>query len=425
VAEPSRPTAAATGAASAPATVATPAGTGTAVALSPQDAEFERIAGETSSLRELPIKAPVKESYLSREQLRQRLERDQATEYPPAEAEAEERVLKAFGLVPEGFDLRSFVLDLYTEQIAGFYDPKTDEMYVISKQRNLDPTGELTYAHEVTHALQDQHYDLERIRAPYKDKNDDALLSVTALIEGDASLLSENYLLEHPDLVRALRESLLNPESTDGSQRLADAPPILSRTLIFPYQQGKVFATTLWRDGGWEAVNEAYQDPPISTEQVLHPEEKYVERDDPTSVRLPDLTRALGPGWKRIDENLLGELQTGILLEGDGSEELVAQAEEAAAGWDGDRYALWANGLQEVLVWRSVWDSPEDASQFAAGLRAREERRLNAPFQDQGGRLTLSQTGKVTTLVQSGNEVAYVQAPTPTLADAAIAALHR
>ncbi len=381
--------------------------------------EFDRIAQDAAKIRGLEIREDIREDYLTREQLRERLRKQLDEEYKPADAMADQRVLSAFGLIPTDLDLRALYLDLYTEQIAGFYDTETEDMYVISTGKRLNALGELTYAHEVTHALQDQHYDLDRLSKPYENKNDDTLLAITALIEGDAVALQNEYLISKPALIGRIQDAF--EEEQVSSEKLGNAPPIISESLLFPYDAGARFVTSLRRNGAWRTVDAAYKDPPKSTEQILHPE-KYTNRDAPTSVTVPDLGAVLGDGWAKLETNLFGEFQTRVLLEGQLDD---AVARDAAEGWDGDQFVLWGKGEEDVVVWQTVWDSEEDAEQFTDALRDYDEARFDASFEDLNGTLTLSADGQVAAIRQEGTRVSYALVPSEDVATKVIGALDR
>lgn len=387
-----------------------------------QDAEFDEIAREVSELRGLEIRDDVEEDYLTREQLRARLEKQLTEEYKPADVEADERVLVAFGLAPESLDLRRLYVDLYTGQIAGLYDPEEDTMYVVNSSDELTALGELTYAHEVTHALQDQHFDLEKLADRADERDDDAALAFQALVEGDASVLQyRDYLLANPQLRQGLIEAI--EEEQANAQIPADVPPIIMETLTFPYEQGAIFVTSLLRGGnGWERVNAAYADPPVSTEQIMHPEKYLGARDEPTAVELPDLAPALGSGWKELEENLFGEFQTRVLLEGQLG---AGQAARAAVGWDGDRFALYGKGDQAALAWETVWDSEADAREFAEALREYDEERFDASAMDHGGTFMLTPEEKAVLIQREDNRVHYALAPTMEQAQEILSALAR
>jgi predicted transcriptional regulator len=335
--------------------------------------KFDEIAAEVSDIRGLPIEQEVVEDFLPREELQAQLLEDFEEEYPEAEREADQQLLVAFGLIPEGTDLGQLYLDLYTEQIAGYYDPEADELVVIAGDDDLSALDEVTYAHEVTHALQDQGYDLETLREPY-EANDDALLAITALIEGDATAVQLDYLLSHPAL---LARFTIEAGQMGDMPELDNAPPVIREALLFPYDGGQVFVAALQEEGGYDAVDAAYADLPLSTEQILHPEKYIDERDAPTDVSLPELLPVLGQDWEQLDENNFGEFQIRVMLEGEMSN---GAAEDAAAGWDGDRYAFYTNDGEYVIVWQSIWDSEEDASEFAAALQAYDEARFDAAY---------------------------------------------
>ncbi|MDW8185354.1 MAG: hypothetical protein RMM07_08875, partial [Anaerolineae bacterium] len=146
------------------------------------------------------------------------------------------------------------------------------------------------------------------------------------------------------------------------------APRVIQEELLFPYDAGFTFVQALYERGGWEAINAAFRDPPASTEQILHPE-KFFRRERPIRVTLPPLTDTLGSGWQLVDENVLGEFFLRVYLE----ERLPAsQAEEAAAGWGGDRYAVYVNEAagQDLLTLAVAWDDEAEAQEFVDAYRA-------------------------------------------------------
>jgi hypothetical protein len=349
-----------------------------------------------------------------------------AEELDPVETAARSRALAALGLIPEGTDLFDLAIRLLGEQVAGFYDPRTDEMVVVAG----DDFGsaEYYYSHEVVHALQDAHLDPHDLMEDLTALNSDEELAVISLYEGDAALTSGAYLDAHPELAVALLRDMRT-----GFPELEAAPAAASLALIFPYASGFDFVGRLQAEGGWDAVNAAYEDLPDSTEQILHPH-KYLERDRPVPVALPDATAALGDGWSTVITETLGELQTAVLLTAPppgtgvdwltGAIELPEPARNAAAGWDGDSLALWENGDQEVLVWRSVWDTPQDARAFSRALAAFGNERWDGVFNGESADDIALVTDQVAArILLDDHEVLYVQAPSLPLADEALAAL--
>ena len=227
-------------------------------------------------------------------------------------------------------------------------------------------------AHELTHALADQHYDLDAMQEAIK-KDDDRSLALDALIEGEATLAMFGVGMDDwkgEDIVRLPAErmeftfNLLAPfmPVMGAGKTLRDAPPIISESMIFPYFKGMVFCAKLANQGGWAAIDDVYRNPPLSTEQILHPEKYRAKPDFPMTIDLGTLKP--GEGWKEVGRNVLGEMQMAIMLRKHGGK-------AAAAGWDGDRYAVFEGPKNKLgLVWLSTWDSEDDAREFAHGYVA-------------------------------------------------------
>lgn len=346
---------------------------------------YEKILPE---LRGLKFKNSVEPKFMERSDLQahmQTLFNEDMTEEELALSDAS---LKAFGFVSSDFKTKETVLNLYSEEVAGFYDPKRKQMFLI-KETEKPPTQKpgliarllgaktgfdkdeqkSTLSHEMTHALADQHFDLLNMQEA-AEKDDDRSLALQALVEGEATLMMM------VDMERAQggsgKEMLkASPAAMDFSMRLMsglmpfasgkafrNAPPILRETMMFPYLKGMVFLLHLTNENEWDRVNEAFRKPPLSTEQVLHPEKYLRDVDAPTEVVLPPLGESLGDDWKELGQNVLGELQISIMLR-------KHQGAKAAAGWDGDRYAVF-NGPDERLglVWYTTWDTESEAQEF-------------------------------------------------------------
>jgi hypothetical protein len=322
---------------------------------------MDDIEADMELLRGLDATQPITRSLMTRDELAAYLEREMAQDYAPEEVEADVRVLAAFDFVPEDYDLRSLLVTLYSSQIIGFYDHEKKTLYVITgaTEGGLDLLARMTFAHEYTHGLQDQHFGLDTFLDD-KALNDDAYLARLSLVEGDASLAMTEYLYLHLDEITAQDWSSLESGSTEADQEaLNAAPAIIRETFLFPYSYGLEFVSVV-QEGGWDAVDAAYADPPQSTEQILHPE-KYLARDEPTLVALPPLTDTLGAGWHLVEAETLGEFQTSLYL---AQQVDQTTADTASAGWDGDQYAVYINGDDEVLVFATAWDSAADRQEF-------------------------------------------------------------
>jgi len=321
---------------------------------------------ETSELRQLSILKEVKSGAQSRDEIQRMIIKNLDTDTTPAEMHAAEVLLKAFGLAPKEFAYRSFLIKLLTEQVAGYYDPKAQQFYLADW---IELEGQKpVMAHELTHALQDQHFNLKRFEKWPKGESDSEL-AAHALIEGDATLAMTLYMYKNP--LVALRAIAAQEISTE---QFKQAPRALRESLLFPYEEGSAWATQLYRRGGWEMVSQAFSKLPQSTEQILHAE-KYFAYEAPQKLMLPDFKAVLGPTWKRIDSDVNGEWGFYLILD-----EFVNDATEsqrAAAGWGGDRFAIYETGKpDEVFVAQlTAWDTALDATEFFEAYAKRTMKR--------------------------------------------------
>ena len=346
-------------------------------------ATTEAVLKETSEIRELPILRPVKSGAQTRAEIEQMLVKNIDEDTTPEELRASELKLKKLGLIPAEMQLRPFLISLLTEQVAGYYDPKAQQFYLADW---IDLDGQKpVMAHELTHALQDQHFNLRRFdKWPKGDS--DAELAAHALIEGDATLAMQYYIMRNP--LRALAFIRSMEGSGSGSSELIEkAPRALRESLLFPYQEGMEFVSQLYKRNGWKAVSQAFTNLPQSSEQILHPE-KYFAHEAPVKVELPDVAGALGAGWKRVNYDVNGEWSYYLILD----EFLKSKGEsrQAAAGWAGDRYAVYNEPKSGAvcLTQLSKWDSTTDAVQFYNAYVKRTELRyagatpISTPYTD-------------------------------------------
>lgn len=331
-------------------------------------AHFEATADEVlqrvSQITGLALLTPLKKTLRSRDEIRAYVLREMDDEKNPAERYAEERSAEAFGLIPRGFPLDAFVVDLLTEQIAGLYDPKAREFYIadwipVDDQR-------MVMAHELTHALQDQHFQIEAWTKAARP-NDDAELARESVLEGSAMAAMIDYLLKGTgrsvaDLPR-IDPSFFTNESSD-SPKFKEAPQFIKDAMLFPYIGGLTFSVAMLKQGGWSGVSDVFAKPPTSTQQIIHPE-LYRSGKTPAAINMPPLEELLGPGWVKLDENVMGEFGWEEILKqflGDG------KAKPIAAFWDADRYEVYeqSNTKNLVLLARVRLDNEAHASQFFA-----------------------------------------------------------
>jgi hypothetical protein len=298
----------------------------------------------------------------SRKAVRVYLERKLAEELPPAELAAVQRAYRAFGLVPDTLDLGRLMLDLYTEQVAGFYDPDSSALYVV---RGTDPIIlRLVMAHELVHALQDQYMSLNAI-LKLKRQNDRQMAG-QAVAEGQATLASIEVVAPGADVGSVFgdmdRVRALIRQQRAAMPVFADAPPIIQEGLLFPYLAGTVFMRD-FDERRTRPDEEPYGDRlPVSTAQVLHPD-LYTAQVLPERVAF---TRSAAGDTLVYDDDF-GEFETRVALETWGVSPSVATA--AAAGWDGDRYEVLGTGAGTVVAWATAWATPADAVQFERALR--------------------------------------------------------
>ncbi len=325
------------------------------------DEIYDEIESQVAAIRGLEPTKKVARETIDADQLRTMLTTQYDKDNTPQYVAASERLYKALGLLPADADLRQMSLDLLSGPagVAGFYDDKLKKMFVVSRSGEIGASEKITYAHEYTHALQDQHFPVFSEFKGVLDQSDRSMAR-TAIYEGDATLLMTLWALQHLGAEGIAEISKSDPEQ----QAAIDAmPKILSESLLFPYTTGALFVQQAQATGGWKGVNAFFDRMPASTEQVLHAD-KYAADEPPIDVQLPaDLAKDLGKGWSVPMLDTFGEAQLGMWLRLSGV--APADAAAAAAGWGGDRLAVmqgpdgaWA------LAMHTVWDSDADASEF-------------------------------------------------------------
>ena len=331
------------------------------------------IEQQVIELRQLPELRPVERRFMTRDELRAYIESEMAEENEPQELQNSATELWLLGLGPRDLDLEQLFIDLQTEQIAGFYDPEADTFYLIGENPELAPIDQITYAHEFTHNLQDQLVDLNE-GLTIDEFDTDRSLAYRSIVEGDASLSMQYWMQQYllkamtPEQIQEMFQDLQATEQ--DSTTLNNAPRIIRDQLIFPYEQGLFFAQELYDLGGWQAINQALQDPPRSTEQILHPE-KYLAtpRENPNLPERFDLSAALDGQWTTATTATLGEFDLRILLE---EVRAPGDTDAAAAGIDGIRYALYTQAATDTPLLQMTlrWDTPEDGAEFLAAYQA-------------------------------------------------------
>ncbi len=353
---------ASSGAPTAPPSSTSPAPSTTPMPSGEAAAIYRAIEDQVIAERGLPAKERIEPTILSEAEVKARIAEQYRKDNPPDEIAVAEDTLKALGLLPADASLTDLYVDMLGSQVAGFYDPKTKEMVVVSRSGAIGGTEKTTFAHEFTHALQDQSFGLEGIDVDAVGQGDRSLGRL-ALVEGDATLLMTRWLTGNLTPAEIGELLQVDPEAQAQLERM---PAILRETLMFPYQQGLIFVNGIAAAGGWEAVDRVYDRLPESTEQILHPK-KYEAGEKPVDVALDAdaLAKSMGAGWTATPEDTLGEFQLSVWLSQNGVKPLAAA--DAAAGWGGDRlaYLRGPNGAY-ALALVTAWDSPADAQEFSA-----------------------------------------------------------
>jgi len=327
-----------------------------------------RVLKETSQLRGLSILRPVKSGVQTRAGVEAMIRRELAGTSSD-ELLASQVFLTQLGLAPRDFDLKKSTTSLLGEQVAGYYDPRSGTFYTSDRIS----TGELetVMAHELTHALQDQHFDLKRLENGPKH-NSDARLALAALVEGDATLVMSRYMGRNPFRFLGMLGSALVPHD---SAAFGATPRALRESLLFPYMQGLLFNNQLVRMGGEPAVSRAFGRLPKSTQQVMH-FELYLADKQPIPVPLRDVRPQLGAGWRLLDHDVNGEEGSVLVLSQFLSDK--AEVEAATKGWAGDRFAVYEGPNKAVLVVQDMlWDSEAAAQKWRDAYAKRTVARIS------------------------------------------------
>jgi hypothetical protein len=326
--------------------------------------QADTVFQEMSRITGLPIKSPLKKQIVGKTEMAALLNAKLHSELTPAEIAAEEASLKAFGLVRPDFDLEKFLISFYTEQAAGFYDPQSKTMYIAAWV--APDMQKMILAHELTHALQDQSFNLDRFLRAVED-NDDESNARQAVVEGYATAAMMQYLIEPVPLagmpsLRSFMASALhqNPEQYPVFAR---APFFLRYESLFPYSQGLEFMQRGLKLDGWRELNKLFSDPPVNTKEIFDPTVYFQHKPQP-AISLPRPPRfSRMRGLRFVTENTLGELGYYALL---GQLMSEGEAKNVSPNWTADRYLIFATAQPNafVLVSRTEWKSPVVAAKF-------------------------------------------------------------
>lgn len=323
-------------------------------------AQLEELIREAQEIRGLPFLTPPTITIVTEDELEALVRADieeQAEDFP-----ADEALYKMLGLLNEAADFEQIVLDLYGEQVAGFYNGDEGEIVVPAREDGFSVLQQGTMVHELVHAITDQHFGFHgAFQAMIDEDRLDEATAYQALIEGDATLAEVLWIqtLDQEQIGQFIAESL-----TIDTDALNSAPRFLTESLLFPYDSGLSFVQSLYMENrDWAPVNAAYTelpDLPGSTEQIITPDD--YQRDLPVAVTIPDLTV---PGYELERTSVWGEHGFRLMLNQGSGVETVATA---ADGWGGDAYHQWFDGENAALVIVYMGDTPDDMAELEDAL---------------------------------------------------------
>jgi len=314
---------------------------------------IREVVRDVEDVRGLKLLEPVSVQVVTGKRLAVLIGRETESSLPQEFLERKSLAWATIGAIPSGASIRDSVREFTEGQVVGFYVPESGKLVFIGADE-LDPVAYVTLAHELTHAIEDQHFDLDRLNGLDEKCRDEAAAAALAVVEGSAQLYS----------IRAAQQNLTPEELLSIADvevpSLGDVPPFIVRLEVWPYTAGLGFVSAASASGKLDSALEEF---PLSTEQIIHPERWPY--DAPQALDITDLGPELGDRFEDLDVQEVGEQWLQILLG------LRLDAEEvtaAAAGWDGGLYRAWFDGESVAVLMETVWDRPEDASEFAGAM---------------------------------------------------------
>ena len=348
--------------------------------------EVDGVMKDVERLRGMPFLQPVEKGICTAAEFKDFVLAEMKKELPEKKLRAMEAAYTALGLLPPGTDLKAEAVKLLAGQVAGYYNPETKSFKLV-RGRAKGAAALIAVAHELTHALDDQYYDLEAHSDAAKGCADEEF-AFGAVAEGSATILQMRYMLEGQARGRFDMKSMMEQAKAEKTQakRMESAPPTLVADLLGRYMMGMYFLSrgnlAGARRGCGKSVEAAMFDPPLSSEQILHPE-KYWDperRDDPVRISFPRAEEVMGKGWRCLEMDTLGEIQCALLARPKRFKLRIGMnaamgnprfwTNKAAAGWGGDRFALYRNEKgKTALFWVAAWDTGKDAAQFLEAFK--------------------------------------------------------
>ena len=335
---------------------------------------FEETLAKTTKVRGLEFHESVPFKRIARDEVPSLFEEELRKQYTSEDFDHIRAALSMLGAVPPTLDVKKMLLAMMGDQVAGLYDPEKKEMRVVGNLSLEVSLVRIILEHELTHALTDQHFDLETL-AIDETQQDDRSLAALCLVDGDATLSMVEYAKQMG--IQGIFSTFLITLFMDQDSFYA-APTFYQGWLTFPYVGGERFLLELMNNYcveeqrltprkhrlhgvDWEVVNFVYGHPPTSTEQILHPRKFFEGDDPPVEIDSEFLNPLIEKGWQVVWENTFGEFLIRTLLE---KSLRLSEAHRSSQGWGGDRYYLLEREGQHLLVWSTFWDTLKDREEF-------------------------------------------------------------
>jgi hypothetical protein len=319
----------------------------------PTPPAIAEVENQVEAVRGLTFERPVNIEPVTRHEIDRRLRGYLDAYYPKRFYARRSDAWATIGAIPRDVGILQAV-DAYQQgQVLGFYNSQNGEL-VYTGDADLDRIEHFVLAHELTHAIDDQHFDLDRLDDLVMRCDDEPFQAALGIVEGSANHYATQVLLRFPVAAAG---------SAPGGGSAGEVPPLMLEIFAYPYTAGQRFADALADAGGQTAVDRALETFPTTTEQILHPS-KYPD-DVAEPVDVPDFAPTFGPRWRDHDVMVVGELWLKALLNLRLDEPAAASA---AAGWDGGIYRAWSDGDDIAVILSTVWDTPADAVEFSGDL---------------------------------------------------------
>jgi hypothetical protein len=322
------------------------------VAEVPTPPAIAEVADEVESVRGLEFDRPVNVEAITEAEMDRRLTDYLGTYYPERFYARRSEAWQTIGALPRDIGYLE-ALDAYQQgQVLGFYNSQNEEL-VYTGDAELNRIEQFVLAHELTHAIDDQHFDLDRLDGLVARCQEERFQAALGIVEGSANHFATQVLIRFP-----IQEVGSIPGDGAG-----EVPPFIVEMQAYPYTTGQRFADALSDANGPSAIDDALETFPTTTEQVLHPTKFPHEAGE--SVDVADFGPTFGSGWRDLDAMVVGELWLKELLHLRLEDQVAAPA---AAGWGGGTYRAWTDGDDVAVIMSTVWDTPKDAQEFSREL---------------------------------------------------------